>query len=128
MLGKILSKIVCWALRSTTIKGEDRTRVINALLANIDALPLKDVVSFDFNGTLLIRGNKLEIEQAQLLKAAVTSLKGNYARKLIQEQLLHQANIIGLHKGINVEGIMFSKAVIWCLQNEQELIDKIDQN
>ena len=128
MLGKLLSKIIVWALSLTTIKGEDRTRLINALLAHIDALPLRDVVSFDLDGTLLIRGNKLEVEQAQNLKAAVSSLKDNYARKLIQEQLLHEANMIGLHKGLNPEMIQFAKALIWCLQNEQALINKIDEN
>lgn len=124
----MLSKIICKILKWKKLKGEDKTRIISALLENIDALPIRDAIKFDLEGTVIIRGNKLELEQAQNLKNAVATLKDNYARKIIQEQLLFEANMLGLHKGLTPEMIQFAKACIWCLENEELLINKLSES
>jgi hypothetical protein len=123
----MLSQIICKILKWKKLKGEDKTRIITALLDNIDALPIRDAITFDADGTILIRGKKLEIEQIQNLKTGVAVLKDNFARKLIQEQLLYEANKIGLHQGLTPEMIQFSKAVVWVLENEEKLINTLSE-
>lgn len=125
-MSKLLSKIIVWALKTIKITGEDKARVITALLANIDALPIQDAITFDQEGTILIRGKKLELEQAQLLKQSTSSLKDSYARKIIGEQMLSEANLISL-KGINTEQLIFAKACIWVMMRQDELIKKLDE-
>ena len=124
MLSKIIIKILKWK----KLKGEDKTRIISALLENIDALPIRDAIKFDLEGTLIIRGRKLEIEQAQNLKQSVDVLKDNQARKIIQEQLLYEANKLGLHQGLTPEMIMFAKACVWAIQNEELLLNKLSES
>ena len=46
----ILSKIIVWALGTTKITGEDKALITTALLKNIDALPIRDAITFDENG------------------------------------------------------------------------------
>ena len=128
MLSKILRKFVIWALRTVKITGEDKALVTTELLKNIDALPLRDAIQFGADGTVYIKGRTLELEQAQALKTGVAVLKDNFARKLIQEQLLYKASVMGLHEGINPEQIMFSKAIVWVIQNEEILISKLDSD
>jgi len=126
MLSKLLTKIIIWALKTTKITGEDKARITTALLNNIDALPIRDAISFDADGTILIRGKKLELEQIQNLKTGASVLKDNFARKLIEEQLLYECSKIGLHQGVNTEQIVFSKACVWCLQQMDRFIDILD--
>ena len=123
MLAKLIVKILHWK----NLKGEDKALIVTALLENIDALPLRDAIKFDADGTLLVRGRKLELEQAQALKGATEALKTNYARQLIQEQLLYEANKIALHQGLTPEMIQFAKAVVWNLQNEELLLNKLNE-
>jgi uncharacterized protein YgbK (DUF1537 family) len=124
MISKIIVKILKWK----KLKGEAKTRIITALLENIDALPIRDAITFDQDGTIIIRGKKIDIETAQLLKQSATALKDNYTRKIIQEQMLYTANKIGLHQGLTPEQIQFSKALVWVIQNEQQLLDKLEEN
>lgn len=109
------------------MKGDDKTRIITALLENIDALPIRDAITFDADGTILIRGKKLEIEQIQNLKTGVVILKDNFARKLIEEQLLYECSKMGLHQGLTPEQIQFSKAAIWVLQQYNKFLEMLSE-
>ena len=122
----LVTKLCLWAIRSTKIVGTDRTRIINALLGSINALPIKDAISFTLDGTLLIRGNKADLDQAQKIKQSADALKDNYFHKLLHEQVLHEANLIGLHKGLTPEDILFSKAAIWAILQEEIHINQIN--
>lgn len=123
----MLSKIICRILKWKKLKGEDKTRIITALLDNIDALPIRDAITFDADGTIIIRGKKLEIEQIQNLKTGVSVLKDNFARKLIEEQLLYECSKLGLHQGLTPEQIQFSKACIWCLQQQNKFLTMLEE-
>lgn len=115
----LLTKIILWALKTTSIVGTDRTRIINALLADINALPIKEAISFTQDGKVLIRGKAITQEQAQAIQQGAQALRSNSTHKLIHEQVLHEANLIGLHKGLTPEDILFAKAAIWCILQEE---------
>ncbi len=123
----LTTKLCLWALKGTHLVGADRIRVINSLLGDINALPTKDAISFTLDGTLLIRGQKPDIDQTIALKQQAASLKSNSLYKLIHEQILLDASIMGVRKSITAEDVLFGKAGVWMVLKIEELINKIDQ-
>lgn len=106
-------------------KGENKTRVINALLEKIDAFPVRSVISFGDQGTLSIKGRPLDAESVVAFHSAITSLKDNLARKLINEELSHKAITLGVRQALNPEMVMFSQAILYVIQEEEQLISQI---
>ena len=123
----LITSLCLWALRGTHLVGADRIRVINALLGDINALPTKDAISFTVDGTLLIRGKQPDVDQAIALKQQAASLRANQLYKLIHEQILLDASIMGVRKSITAEDVLFGKAGVWMVLRIEELINKIDQ-
>lgn len=119
---KIIIKIL---LKLLNAKGENKTFIISELLDKVDIIPIKSIVDFSPEG-VKINGRILDFEQAQLLKDSTKSLKDNYARRVINEQLTYNAIQMGVHQGLNPEMIMFSKSILWLIQEENKLISKID--
>ena len=124
-MSRLLSKIIIWALNSIKIKENEKALITTALLRNIDALPIRDALSFDLEGTIMVRGKKLDIEQIQLLKQGADSLKNNYAWNVIEEQVLYEANKIALHQGITPDMIQFAKSAVWVTQQIEKFLKQI---
>lgn len=122
-------KFIVWLtiklLKSKRVTGEQKTRLMSALLENMQAIPIRDTVQFTQNNTLIVDGRKLDIEQAMVFNDSVNGLKNSYARKVINAQLTYKAIQIGLHQGLNTEQIQFSKAILWVLQETDNLITAI---
>lgn len=118
----MLAKLVIWLLRRNKFKGEDKARVINSLLENIDALPIADIISFDLQGTILVKGKPLEPEQAMSIREGAVALNRNQARKLIREQIAFEAIKMGVHSSLNLDMVLFSKAALWLQQQEDRII------
>ena len=121
----MLARIVIWLLRSSRLKGDRKTAVMAALLENIHAMPLRDIVGFDQDGTMLIAGKKLDAEQAISFSESVNGLKNSYARKILHSQMTFNAITIGIHQAMTPEQVQFSKAVLWVIQEENRLIESI---
>lgn len=121
----MLSKLVIWLLKSNTLSGDDKVKVTNALLKNIGALPLRSTISFDNNQTLHINGKKLDMEHATIFVDSCRSLKESFARQVIREQVKFLAIEIGVHQALNSEQVMFSKAALWVIQEEDKIINSI---
>lgn len=109
-------------LKSEKITGEDKTLIISALLENIDALPIREVVSFDEHGTLQINGRQLAPEQMVAFRESAQVLKDNFSRKILNEQVTHLAVKKAIHEGLNPEMIMFGKAALWTQQEMEKLL------
>ena len=122
---KFLVWLTIKLLKSKRITGEQKTRIIAALLRNIHAVPIQDVISFNEDRTMSIEGRKLDVEQAMQLNESANGLKNSYARRVINAQLTYKAIQIGLHQGMNPEQIQFSKAILWIIQEENDLINAI---
>lgn len=125
MFSKLVSKFAVFLIRSKKLSGEHKMRIMNALLVNVYALPIQDIVKLDQNGTLLVRGRQLTIEQAQSLIQSAAGLKDNFARKLIQEQVKFEAVKIGIHKALDNDALMFSKAALWYIEQEEAILSEI---
>lgn len=122
-------KFIVWLtiklLNAKRVTGEQKTRILSALIGNIYALPIRDTITFNQDRTMNIDGRKFDMEQAMQFSESVNGLKNSYARKVINAQLTFKAIQLGIHQGETPEKIQFSKAVLWVLQEEQALIDTV---
>lgn len=122
---KLLAKITAWILRSNRFTGDSKAIVMNALLDNLDALPIRSVMTFDQYGTLRVNGKELNIEQAIAMRDGAMALLDSQVRKLINEQITFKAVEMGVHNGLNPDTILFSKAALWVIQEEAKLLSTI---
>ncbi len=114
-------------LQNPQLTPQQRLRVFNTLLASVDALPFKDIITYDMDGTIKVQGKKLEMEQAILLKEGAAALKRNFAYQTITQQVLFEAIKYGVHSSLSVEMLLMSKAAIWLLEQEKKWIKELSQ-
>lgn len=125
MWNRLIVKIVTWALRNSRLSGENKIKITNVLLDNIQAVPFKNIISFSREGTILIRGKEMEPDQAIAFRGAAIALQDNIARKIIHDQVMFEAVKMGIHQGLNQDMIMFSKAAMWYGEEENRLLSSI---
>ena len=125
MLNRFITSLTIYALRSKKITGEQKTRIKNELISNIGALPTKKVIAYDSDGALYIGGKKVDMEQAGYFRESCISLADNHARKLLNEQKKFLAIEMGVHNGLSQETIEFSKAVLYVIQQEEEILAQL---
>lgn len=121
MLLKFLLKI----LKTKRLKSEDRLLILNALLEKVEALPIKDIITYDLSGTIKINNKTLSVEQAILLRQGAISLENNATRKIITEQVTWEAIKFGVHSSLSIESILFAKAALWLIEQEKAIILKL---
>lgn len=94
-------------------------------MESINALPIKDVITFGPQGIILVNDRPLTKEQLILLKNGADALEKNWTYKLIKEQVTYQAIKMGLHQSISLDATFVAKAAIWVQQEERKLIDRL---
>jgi len=99
---KPLTQKLIVQLRKANLSTEDRLALTTALLDKLNALPIGDMVHFTETG-LMINGNELNLDQALSFREAAVTLKDNYARRVIHEQIRHQATEAGIHKAKTID-------------------------
>jgi len=109
-------------LKDEKLSHQDRLKLQTAIIDKISYIPIADVLEFAPDGTVIVRGRTLDIDQARVLKSGLDALQNNFAEKLISEQLLFNAIKLGVHKSTSLEELMLSKAIIWVLQERSKLL------
>lgn len=125
MFGNLIAKIAIFALRSKRLSGNQKSLVLSALLNNLTAFPIRDIIKTDTEGNLRINGRKLDADAIIAFRESASALRESFSRKLIKEQLTYKAINLGVHMGLNTDSIIFSKAVLWIIQEENELIETL---
>ncbi len=111
-------------LKKSNLSMEDRLTLITALLDKLGTLPIGDIVHFTENG-LMINGKELDQEQMLSFREAVVALKENFARNVINEQVRWKAIDLGINQATAIDTLFFSKAALWCQNEENILIEKL---
>lgn len=126
MKSKWTTKLVLWALYTSKIEVQDRTHIINALLANMGVLPIKDVVSLNEQGGILLRGKPItDADVANNLRQGATAVLDNGTRRIVKEQLMVEAGKILLYKSKTPEDLLFAKAIIWVALTEDNIYNDL---
>jgi hypothetical protein len=111
-------------LRKASLSMADRVALTNVLLDKLGAFPIGDIVRFTENH-IEINGRNLDTEQYLAFKEAASAMKENFARRVINEQLKYKATEMGIHKAVSLDELFFSKAIIWFINEENILLEKI---
>jgi hypothetical protein len=122
-MSPIVQKVAA-QLKKVSLSKEDRAGLINVLLEKLGAFPIGDMVIQTPNG-LMVNGKSLDTEQQMAFREACVSLNENFARKVLNEQLRYKATEIGIHRSTTIDELMFSKAVLWVINEENILLDKL---
>ena len=125
---KLIAKITVWLLKSKRLDGEARILLLNALLNNLAVLPMRDVISYEADGTLLLRGQILTVEQTVQIKESAVSLKNNPTYSLLKEQMAYEAIKYGVHGAVTLDMLAFSKAALWLNEKETKIVDSLSQD
>lgn len=121
MIGRVIAKIVVWALKSKTLSLQQKTECTNALLRNLFALPIRNTIIINEQGTLLINGRAVDREKAMQLRESSIATLESQARKLVKEQVAYLAINQGVHVCNTPEQMIFAKAALWFSQEEDKL-------
>lgn len=124
MLETTQKLIEALSLENDKLPIEDKAALTAVLLRKIDALPITNKIIVDKSG-IYMAGRTLEAEEVISLKDSAIALNDNYARRIIKEQIQYLAIMEGVHKGLNTEQIIFSKAALWIIEQEQRIISEI---
>jgi hypothetical protein len=111
-------------LSKATLSVEDRVALTNALLNKLGAFPVGDMIIKTEN-SVNINGKDLDLDQYLNFKEACVALKENFARRVINEQLKYKATKMGIHESTTIETLLFAKAVIWFINEEEILIERL---
>lgn len=111
-------------LKKANLSTEDRIALTTALLDKLVVLPIGDMIVFTENG-ISINGKELDLEQSMSFREGCVSLKENFARKVLNEQIRFKAIEMGVHKSQTIDELMFSKAAIWVINEEEILLQKL---
>ena len=123
---KLLTRLTLWALKTSKIRGEDKTLILNALCENLGVLPIKDAISTNPQGQVLIRGKLLtDVDQANAIKQGASAMMDNGTRRLVKEQLMTEAGKIMLYMGKTPEDILFAKAIVWVALTEDKIYNDL---
>lgn len=125
MLQKVIAKFVVFILRHNRLSGEAKAICTSALLDNMQVIPICDIITFNQQGTIQIRGRSLEPEQAKAFAESARQLRDSFAKRIIREQVAYEAIKMGLHQGLTPDMILFAKAALWYAQEENKLLNTI---
>lgn len=125
MLSIIIANLVVFILRHKRLSGEAKAICTSALLDNFNFLPICDIITFDTQGTIQIRGRSLEPEQVKVFAESARLLRDSFAKKIIREQVAFEAIKMGVHQGLTPDMILFAKAALWYAQEEEKVLGKI---
>lgn len=103
---------------------EDRNALVVVLLNRLNTLPLNESIVFGQN-SIKINGKDLDIEQMISFKESCVVLKDNWARKVLTEQIKYLAVNMGIYKSVDMNELFFAKAALWCIAEENKLLDLI---
>lgn len=123
MLSPVTEKLIK-QLKKAGLSLEDRTALVTALLDKLGAFPIGDMIITTPTG-ISINGRDLNPEQYIHFREQVVALKDNFARKMINEQLRYKATVIGVHESNTIDELLFAKAIIWFINEENILIEKL---
>lgn len=123
MIQESIQKVI-QLLNQTNLTQLDRSALVSAVLSKLNALPLNDSILID-QQTIQINGKALDTQAIVSFTESATALKDNWARKVLHEQVKYLAINMGVYKSVSLDELLFSKAALWCLAEENKLLDRL---
>ncbi len=77
------------------------------------------------DGALIVRGEAMSPEEYGAFSASLKGYRDSYARTVIRDQLKWLAINQGIHSCQSNEQLLFAKAALWLINQEEKLINSI---
>lgn len=120
--------LVLWALKTAKITGQDKTRITNALLANIGILSIKDAIYINEQNQIMVRGKPVtDVDMANSIRQGASAILDNGTRKIVKEQLRTEASKILLYQSKIPEDLLFAKAIVWVELTEDRIYQELSK-
>lgn len=119
-------KLACFLLK-LNLNIQQRTKLVGAILDTNNAVPLRDIITFQEDGSMYIRGERIDHEKAVKLREGALMALDNYTRAIVLEQVASVAGRRGVAEGDTPEKLYFYRAALWWGMLEQEILEKLAQ-
>lgn len=119
-------KFAVWLLKQH-LSLEEKNLLINTLLDKLAMLPVRSIIETSDDGSLIIRGKKLDMEEQNLIHESAMSLKTNRAFGLIQDEILYIAMTYAVNGVTNLDQLYCAKMAVWWGQNEHRLVKLLSE-
>ena len=110
--------------KKANLSLEDRAALTNILLEKLKAVPLENTFIIE-GGNVFINSKQMDPEQLINFRESCIALKDNVANKIIHEQIRYLASNLGVYKATTMEELVFYKAALWAINQQDVLLDKI---
>lgn len=127
MWGTIATRLAAWLMRHARLTNENRQLLTASMLDRLGAVPLRARITIDETGRCFVDGKPLNLETAKRMREGARSLKHNFARKFVGEQVTWMAVHMGIHENLTPEQGLFAKAALWVRAEEDKLYDALGQ-
>jgi hypothetical protein len=119
-------QLACFLLK-LPLTLQQRTKLVGAILESNNAVPLKEVITFAHDGSMIIEDERIDFEKAIQIRESARAALDNTARKYVQNQVAAVAGRRGVAEGDTPEKLYFYRAALWWGGMEQELYEKLAQ-
>ena len=127
MFSHIGVKLAQFLLERGNLSFEDSSVLIGTVLDKTGALPYKDIIEYGADGSLIIGGEPLNMEQAKYLRDSAIAAINNQAINLIMERVSYLAVLQGIHKAETIPQLYYGKVGIWWGQNIKKILQDLAQ-
>ena len=104
---------------------QQRTKLVGAILDANNAVPLSDIFTVGADGSMFIKGIKVDYDKATQLKASADMALDSAARSVITEQVAAIAGKRGVSEGDTPEKLYFYRAALWWGMQEQQYLETL---
>lgn len=120
-------KLAKYLLSSGSLTTEDSVILMTVVLDKLGALPYKDIIGLDTEGSLVVRGHPVSLEEVVILRASALAAINNKALNLVCEQILYLAVTSGIHKAETAQQVLWGRVGIWWSQNVKTSLETLAQ-
>jgi hypothetical protein len=125
MFGNLIVKCVVKLLKTSSLSLEQKGILLDAIARKIDSLPIRDIIMKSEDGSLIVNGKIADREQAMFLRESAKRDLASKSLALIRDQVLFKALYYTATGCTSFDQIYASKMSVWCLQNEQSLLEML---
>jgi hypothetical protein len=109
---KFIVQLAIWLLKKD-LSLMNKTKLLNAILDKLSMLPLRRIIEVSENGSLIIKGKELDLEETNLLRESAKVALLNRAEQLVEDETLYTAYSFGVNGSKCFDDIYASKMAIW---------------
>ncbi len=124
----MLTRLVLALLNRKSLSVVDRNALLSGIIDKLGATPIKDIITYDLEGKMLLNGREVDLEQARILRESARGALNNQALRIIRESVTYQAFSIAATKAEKDEDLLFGKSAIWFGQQELKMLDILAGN